>query len=102
MDCFHFTYAPTRFTQFSATHCNESRHIMETIRPQSQTPDRPSFEPKTIDLLRSVQGPTRWLWDGYIAAGSISLLTSLWKSGKTTLVSLLLAQMSKGGTFAGR
>ena len=30
-----------------------------------------------------------WLWDGFLAAGNLTLLTSLWKSGKTTLVSCL-------------
>ena len=26
-----------------------------------------------------------WLWQGYLAAGNVTLLTSQWKSGKTTL-----------------
>jgi hypothetical protein len=26
-----------------------------------------------------------WLWDGYLARGSVTLLTSQWKTGKTTL-----------------
>src|SRR5262245_1274706 len=45
--------------------------------------------------------PLRWLWPGYLAAGKITLLTSLWKSGKTTLTALLLARMKAGGTLAG-
>ena len=43
----------------------------------------------------------RWLWDGYLGAGMITLLTSQWKSGKTTLVSLLFARMAQGGQLAG-
>ena len=31
-------------------------------------------------------GPMDWLWHGYLAAGQLTLLTSLWKSGKTTLL----------------
>ncbi|MCI0683965.1 MAG: AAA family ATPase [Gemmataceae bacterium] len=31
-----------------------------------------------------------WLWDGIIVRGNLTLLTSVWKSGKSTLVSLLL------------
>src|SRR5262249_1295186 len=27
-----------------------------------------------------------WLWRGYLASGQLTLLTSLWKSGKTTLL----------------
>jgi hypothetical protein len=45
---------------------------------------------------------TKWLWHGFLAAGSVTLLTSLWKSGKTTLVSVLLARMKSGGMLAGR
>jgi hypothetical protein len=33
---------------------------------------------------------------------NITLLTSQWKSGKTTLLSVLLARRAKGGTLAGR
>ncbi|HEY7159472.1 MAG TPA: AAA family ATPase, partial [Gemmataceae bacterium] len=43
----------------------------------------------------------RWLWRGYLALGSVTLLTSRWKSGKTTLTSVLLARMKAGGALAG-
>jgi hypothetical protein len=46
--------------------------------------------------------PTSWLWDGYLARGNITLLTSQWKAGKTTLLALLLARLGRGGQFAGR
>jgi hypothetical protein len=55
-----------------------------------------------LDGLRAT--PDRqldWLWDGYLAATNVTLLTSQWKTGKTTLVSLLLAQLKGGGVFAG-
>ena len=42
-----------------------------------------------------------WLWQGYLAPGKVTLLTSQWKAGKTTLVSVLLARMQKGGQLAG-
>jgi hypothetical protein len=45
--------------------------------------------------------PHAWLWEGYLAQGDITLLTSQWKSGKTTLVSVLLAKMAAGGELAG-
>jgi hypothetical protein len=41
------------------------------------------------------------LWHGYLAPGNVTLLTSLWKAGKTTLVPLLLARRKLGGTLAG-
>jgi hypothetical protein len=43
-----------------------------------------------------------WLFDGYLAAGRVTLLTSLWKSGKTTLLSILLGRMREGGMLADR
>jgi len=43
-----------------------------------------------------------WLWAGYIAPRRVTLLTSLWKCGKTTLLSILIARMAAGGTLAGR
>ena len=36
--------------------------------------------------------PLEWIWDGFVARGCLTLLTSQWKAGKTTLVSLLLAR----------
>ena len=29
--------------------------------------------------------PKRWVWDGMLGPGQITLLTSMWKTGKTTL-----------------
>lgn len=52
--------------------------------------------------LRGQAEPTvRWLWHGYLASGSVTLLTSQWKTGKTTLTSVLLSRMKNGGTLAG-
>jgi hypothetical protein len=45
--------------------------------------------------------PTRWLWHGLLAPGKLTLLTSLWKSGKTTLLAHLLAHRRHGGEFLG-
>jgi hypothetical protein len=42
-----------------------------------------------------------WWWHGYVGAGKVTLLTSQWKSGKTTLMSILLARMTKAGEIAG-
>jgi hypothetical protein len=53
------------------------------------------------DLDKQGFSPTSWLWRGYLGPGKVTLLTSQWKSGKTTLVSLLLARMQQGGQLAG-
>ncbi len=42
-----------------------------------------------------------WLWKGFLAPGETTLLTSLWKSGKSTLISVLLSKMRSGGELAG-
>lgn len=42
-----------------------------------------------------------WLWEGYLACGNVTLLTSQWKSGMTTLVSVLLSRLTDGGVLAG-
>jgi AAA domain len=46
-------------------------------------------------------GQTPWLWHGLLAPGKLTLLTSLWKSGKTTLLAHLLARRRSGGEFLG-
>lgn len=52
--------------------------------------------------LRAQTNPTiHWLWHGYLVPGAVTLLTSQWKTGKTTLTSVLLSRMKTGGTLAG-
>jgi hypothetical protein len=53
------------------------------------------------ELASVVRGQTSWLWDGYLAHGNVTLLTGQWKSGKTTLLSILLARRETGGPLAG-
>ncbi len=61
------------------------------------------FETLWLDDLRRAAAPRpAWLWHGYLAAGNVTLLTSEWKSGKTTLLSALLGRMQTGGTLAGQ
>lgn len=45
-------------------------------------------------------GP-RWIWRNYLARGDISLLTSEWKAGKTTLLAGLLGALDTGRPFLG-
>lgn len=68
-----------------------------------------SFQPLRRDLERneypapvpfSQMGesePVDWVWDGYLAAGYISLLTGLWKAGKTTLLAHVIQACGSGG-----
>ena len=42
------------------------------------------------EMRAALSDQTAWLWEGYLAPGNVTLLTSLSKSGKTTLLSVLL------------
>jgi hypothetical protein len=53
------------------------------------------------DLGRLPLTPPTWLWHGYLGPGKVTLLTSQWKSGKTTLVARVLARLQQGGQLAG-
>ncbi len=58
---------------------------------------KPGFWGERLDL----EAPAiPWLWDGYAAPGQVTILTSQWKSGKTTLLSILLNRFKAGGALA--
>ena len=61
------------------------------------------FQTDTIpidDAPRYVEELSKnWLWHGYLHPGDVTLLTSPWKTGKTTLLTGLLRRLQTGGTF---
>jgi RecA-family ATPase len=63
-----------------------------------------SFAVMPMDRLSHFENKAAldWLWDGYLARGNLTLLTSLWKAGKTTLVAGLLRALQSEGEFLGR
>src|SRR5206468_12495095 len=52
--------------------------------------------------IAHLERPVPWIWHGYLARHSLTLLTGQWKIGKTTLLAALLARMGSGGELAGR
>jgi hypothetical protein len=62
----------------------------------------PSFRAVWPGDLRELPAQQRWLWTGYLAPGHLTLLTSLSKCGKTTLLASLLQRLGSGGTVAGQ
>lgn len=46
--------------------------------------------------------PVDWLWEGFIARRMVTLLSGLWKSGKSTLLAHLLRSLGTGGELAGQ
>jgi hypothetical protein len=83
----------------------------DCVSPQTPTPPSPApgppipdfftAAPRWLNYPANVSKPLTWLWLGYLAPGNVTLLTSQWKTGKTTLLSLLLSRMHCGGTLAG-
>jgi hypothetical protein len=63
-----------------------------------------TFQSYPMDQLDALPaGPaTDWLWHGYLARGNLTLLTSLWKAGKTTLLAGMLQHLDDGTPFLGR
>jgi hypothetical protein len=76
----------------------------ETPKLEKPEPKDPAFpNPVPITLLQADDESDIWLWDGFLAKNSFTLLTGLWKAaGKTTLLSALLRQMQFGKAFLNR
>jgi hypothetical protein len=56
-----------------------------------------------MDSLDTALTPTvgHWMWYGLLMPGDITLLTSRWKTGKTTLLTGFLRHLAAGGSFLG-
>jgi hypothetical protein len=72
-------------------------------QPNSPLPSssRVPFSVQTLGGKGPNPADVGWLWHGLLAPGRLTLLTSLWKSGKTTMLAILLARMKNGGTLLG-
>jgi hypothetical protein len=70
------------------------------LHPPSLSPGD-AFRLQSLGGSEPLAGELNWLWRGYLAPGQLTLLTSLWKSGKTTLLSILLARLKDGGELLG-
>lgn len=68
--------------------------------PDGRGDDSPFPDPIPASQLTAAPGAT-WLWHGYLPRGGITLLSALWKAGKTTLLAHLLKAMGAGGEFCG-
>jgi hypothetical protein len=71
--------------------------------PDQPGAGRPKFPTvKLASELRADPEGVPWLWDGCLARGAITLFSSLWKAGKTTLLAHLLKVLEHGGDFCQR
>ena len=65
------------------------------------------FQPVPLDRLDQLDDPAPvvggdWVWDGLVGRGDLVLLTSIWKTGKTTLLAGLLEALDDGRPFLDR
>jgi AAA domain len=61
-----------------------------------------SFFDRGIDEMQARRrGSDDWLWHGLLAPRQITLLTAMWKTGKTTFIAGLLAKLKAGGDYCG-
>src|SRR6266540_7221448 len=54
------------------------------------------------DWVQTLKQPIPWIWEGLVAEDAITLLSAPEKTGKTTLLSLLLDRRREGGQLLGR
>jgi hypothetical protein len=73
----------------------------EELEELNEPEPPPPFRPLWSRDLAPATEDVPWLWPGYLAPSTITLLTSQWKSGKTTLLSVLLARRAQV-SLAGR
>ena len=105
--CFHngcvdFKFADVRRkidpTQSSESQSNSIRATIEKelSRMESQ------WDPVPASQIAKSGNRICWLWHGFIAIGSTTLLIGLWKAGKTTLLKHVVKMMDAGGDLAGK
>lgn len=78
--------ASATFTGTTSMPGSESSATSDAAPPPGQ-PDRIFL---WASELRRQAEERKWLWEGYISRGGITLLSALWKAGKTTLLSHLI------------
>ena len=76
--------------------------ISATISDSSERPPLVFHDLSVDDMRAEPRNADDWLWHGYLMSGQMTLLTAMWKTGKTTLLAGLLAKMKTGGDFCGR
>jgi hypothetical protein len=73
------------------------------MAPEEKEKVAASYGNEWVQTLKNTeQGRIMWLWDGLIAERAITLLSAPEKTGKTTLLSLLLDRRREGGQLLGR
>lgn len=61
-----------------------------------------STEPVPLASLSVDTTPVEWIWEGFLARGHLTLLSALWKSGKTTFLTGLLAHLQSSKDYCSK
>lgn len=69
-------------------------HSIRALR--EYVPARKEWLPVPATEIMASPDP-EWIWPGYVARGHVTILTGLWKCGKSTLISHLLRDLTRGG-----
>lgn len=59
-------------------------------------------KPYAWDKIPEEDNKKEWVWENYVAKGNITLLSALWKAGKSTFLRHLFVAISKEEEFAGQ
>jgi hypothetical protein len=65
--------------------------VQDSAVPTTNDEVKLMFTETWSDGEPGAEAPTDWIWTGLLAPGQITLMTGLWKTGKTTLFAHLLA-----------
>lgn len=89
-----------------ANHSAPSRETAKALQErlaEIEAAEQANADELTLTPASQLQGEAAvpWWWYGYAAPGVITLLVGLWKAGKTTLLSHLLAATHRGGSVGG-
>ena len=60
------------------------------------------YLPVKLDTLTTETLDIQWIWHGYLARGFLTLVSALWKAGKTTFISHLIKSLEKENSFVGK
>lgn len=75
--------------------------VKQKSPPKSEQPV--AFFDRGIEEMKTARsGCDDWLWHGYLAPRQLTLLTAMWKTGKTTFIAGLLAKLKAGGEYCGQ
>lgn len=72
---------------------------LSQVKPETKSV---SYNPLPLSDLSQYENPVEWIWEGYLAKGHQTLLSALWKAGKTTLITHFLKCLQDEQELAGQ